>query len=282
MFIWLASYPKSGNTMVRSFLSSYFFTKDGSFNFNLIKNIKQFPNNSLFKKIGININNQNEVIKNYVKVQETICKKNSIQFLKTHSHFFNFQNKYPFTNLDNSLGVVYIVRDPRNVVTSLSKFFDTDLNKASEIMINQVHIGGVDVPGSQTLVWTGSWAQNFVSWKSFKLQERYLLIKYEDLISNTEKTFFKILEFIYKLNKSKFEFNQDKFLNSIKTTTFDSLKELEKKKGFSESVKNKDGKIIPFFNLGPKNDWKNLLGSEIKKKIEKAFKKEMTELGYLI
>ena len=43
MFIWLASYPKSGNTFVRSMLASYFFSKDGSYDFSLIKNIKHRP-----------------------------------------------------------------------------------------------------------------------------------------------------------------------------------------------------------------------------------------------
>ena len=55
MFVWLASYPKSGNTLVRALLSSYFFSKDGNFDFDLIKNIKQFPDKSLFIKYGINI-----------------------------------------------------------------------------------------------------------------------------------------------------------------------------------------------------------------------------------
>ena len=70
MFIWLASYPKSGNTLLRSMLASYFFSKDGIFNFDLIKNIKQFPNIALFKNLGIDIKNEKEVIKNYIKVQE--------------------------------------------------------------------------------------------------------------------------------------------------------------------------------------------------------------------
>lgn len=48
MIMWLASYPKSGNTFIRSLLSSYFFSEDGIFNFNLLKNIKQFPNVFLF------------------------------------------------------------------------------------------------------------------------------------------------------------------------------------------------------------------------------------------
>ena len=66
MIVWLASYPKSGNTFVRSLLSSYIFSKDGNFNFDLLKNIKQFPDNLLFRHIGIDINNEGEMFKNYI------------------------------------------------------------------------------------------------------------------------------------------------------------------------------------------------------------------------
>ena len=46
MIIWIASYPKSGNTYIRSLLSAYYFSKDGKFEFSLLKNIKQFPDES--------------------------------------------------------------------------------------------------------------------------------------------------------------------------------------------------------------------------------------------
>ena len=49
MIIWIASYPKSGNTYIRSFLSAYYFSKDGEFEFDLLKNIKQFPNTEFFE-----------------------------------------------------------------------------------------------------------------------------------------------------------------------------------------------------------------------------------------
>ena len=88
MIVWLASYPKSGNTFVRSMLASYFFSKDGSYDFSLIKNIKQFPHGGLFQKLGIDIKNQSEVINSYIKVQDIINKSGSLQFLKTHSFFF--------------------------------------------------------------------------------------------------------------------------------------------------------------------------------------------------
>jgi len=286
MIVWLASYPKSGNTLVRSLLAAYFFSKDGVFNFDLIKNIKQFPNITLFENMGIDIRNEKEVVKNYIKVQESFNKKNSVQFLKTHSCLFNFYNKYPFTNLNTSLGVIYIVRDPRNVVTSFAKFSNCSTKEAIHLMINQSHFGGHLAAekhlSERTKVWTGTWNNNYKSWKSFKSQQKYLLIKYEDLINNAEATLLKILKFIFKINKSKFIVEHDKLNNILKTTTFDYMKNLEKQNGFIESkVNKKTNEKIPFFNSGPKNDWRQILDPKIKDTIEKTFEKEMLELGYL-
>ena len=285
MFVWLASYPKSGNTMVRSLLAAYFFSNDGIFNFDLIKNIKQFPNINLFENLGIDINNDDEIIKNYIKVQESFCDKNSVQFLKTHSYLFNFYNKYSFTNLNNSIGTIYIVRDPRNVVTSYARFANISEEDAAMRMIDEIYIGG-DLNNKniadRTKTWVGTWAQNFNSWKSFTYQERYLLIKYEDLIKDTEKIFLKILEFVHKLDNSTFKINNEKFYNVIKTVSFKNMKDLEKKIGFSESkIDEKSGKKIPFFNLGPDNDWKKLLDIDLKENIEKEFEIEMRELRYI-
>ena len=273
MFIWLASYPKSGNTLVRSMLSAYYFSQDGNYNFQLIKNIKQFPHGGLFLKMGIDINNHNETVKNYIKAQESLNKKNTTQFLKTHSFLFNFNKNFPFTNFENTLGVIYIVRDPRNIVTSFSKFRSFTVEQTADFMISGTGDG---------LVWTNNWSVNYHSWKLFKEYGRYLLVKYEDLISEPDKTFLNILEFIHKLNKTNFKLDKKKFENVIKTTSFDSMQKLEKEKGFTESwVDEKTGKKIPFFYLGPKNDWKKKLDPKIAEKLEKAFKPEMEELSYL-
>ncbi len=284
MIIWLASYPKSGNTLIRALLSSYFFTQDGLFNFNLIKNITQFPSSSIFHKLGIDIKNEKEVIKNYIKAQESINKKNSINFLKTHSYLFNIDNN-PFTDLNNSLGAIYIVRDPRNVVTSYAHHFNISVEKASERMVNSIEYGGnydSKYESDRTKVFLGSWSSNYDSWKSFKLAGKYLLIKYEDLLNNTEATLIKILDFIYRLREVKFNLDHDKIKNIIDTTSFNYMRNLEKKKSFIESrTNNTTGKKIPFFNLGPQNDWRKLLDEKIRLKLETSFKKQMEELHYL-
>jgi len=284
MFVWLASYPKSGNTLVRSLLASYFFSKDGIFNFDLIKNIKQFPHAPLFESLGFDIKNEKELIKNYIKVQESFNQKNLTQFLKTHSYLFNFEGNV-FTDFNNTLGAIYIVRDPRNVVTSLANFLDISITKATDHLIQSPYIGGISNSNKREDImktYTGTWSGNFNSWKSFKSNRKYLLIKYEDLISNKEENLKKILKFIYKLKNINFEIDETKVKNVIQSTSFENMKNLEKEKGFEEAPINIETKEkIPFFNLGPKNEWKKLLDLETIKKIEKAFKKEMKELEYL-
>ena len=284
MFIWLASYPKSGNTLVRSLLASYFFSKDGIYNFSLTKNIKQFPILKLFEDLGIDITNENEVIANYIRVQQSFNKKESTQFLKTHSYLFNIENN-AFTDLNNSLGVIYIIRDPRNVVTSYANHFSMSVDESTNCLINKwVFSGNINSfnYAEQTTLYSGTWASNYKSWKSFKSQGKYLLIKYEDLINKKEEMLLKMLKFIYKLNKKNFEIDKVKFKNVINSTSFERMKALEKEVGFNESkVNNKTGKKITFFNLGKKNDWKKIISPTIKEKIENAFKEEMEELGYL-
>ena len=282
MFVWLASYPKSGNTLVRSMLAAYFFSKDGVYNFDLLKNIKQFPNITLFENLGIDIRNEKEVIKNYIKVQESFNKKKSIQFCKTHSYLFNFYNKYPFTNLDNTLGVIYIVRDPRNVITSLTHHYDLTYEEAYSHMVdeNSSLLETSHELDHSNFTFLNSWSNHYKSWKNNK-KFKTLFIKYEDLEKDKENVFEKVVTFINNLNGKDTNLNEKKFLNSIKSTNFSNLKNKELNEGFDEKVSSKKtGKVINFFNLGFNNRWQKLLPSDIKEKISKEFEKELKELNY--
>jgi hypothetical protein len=127
----------------------------------------------------------------------------------------------------------------------------------------------------------GTWASNYNTWKYFQNLNRYLLVKYEDLVENPEKTFTKILNFIHVLGKSKLQIDKKKLKNAIKSTSFNEMQKLEKKEGFYESVKNSDGKNITFFKYGPKKNDLNSLPQNLRIKIEKSFKNELEELKYI-
>ena len=279
MIIWLASYPKSGNTLLRSFLCTYFFSKDNIFDFNLLKNIKQYPKDILFSRLGVDINNVKDVAKNHIKVQEFINQnKKSFQFLKTHFGLVTMDG-HSFTNLENTLGAIYIVRDPRDVVLSYAHHNNQSINEiAKKIKGNYMQ---VITDKHKVPIYTGSWSFNYNSWKILKKYNRYLLIKYEHLINDKNKFFKKILIFIKHLTKMNFEINDNKISKIIDAIDFEKLKKLEIKHGFSEAQTDNVGNKINFFRKGQSNQWKSELNKSIRIDIEKAFEKEMKELGYI-
>jgi len=278
MIIWLASYPKSGNTLLRSILGTYFFSTDGFFDFKYTYLIPQFPKTEFFSKAGIDVLNDELILKNYIKAQETINSENKkIKFLKTHSKFF-YSNGYHFTNWQNSLCGIYIVRDPRNVVKSYAHHSQLTIEETLEAMINIKQTLFKTKENCETIL--GSWNSNYNSWKT--LGKKVLIVKYEDLVLKKKTTLLKIFRFLENFGFNILNLNMQKLNKSIKTTNFENMQKLEKKKTFKESMLDpKTGEKIPFFNLGIKNDWRLDLDDRIKMKIENAFRKEMEELGYL-
>ena len=286
MILWLASYPKSGNTMLRSLIAAYFFTKDGNFNFEALGFINQFPDVKFFKNLEIDIYDDTEVTKNYIKAQQEINKKdkNSMRFLKTHSTLHDIGGN-KFTDLHNSLGAIYIVRDPRNVVKSYANHNQMNLDIATNALKSFRVLGGnrnASNDADRIRTHVGSWSSHYNTWKVFDKLNKYLLVKYEDLVKDTEKTFIQILNFIYKLNNVKLIIDKKKLQNAIKTTSFKNLQSLEEKMNFPEAVKDQENNSVKFFKYGPKNDGKESLPKELKKIIEDSFVKEMKELNYLV
>jgi len=278
MIIWIASYPKSGNTLLRSILASYFFSNDGNFEFNHLDYIKQFPAIEHFRKMGLDLSNENEVFQNFIEAQKLINKENNkIKFIKTHSSLCKINN-CNFTDLKNTLGVIYIVRDPRNVVTSFAHHYNLNVEQATDTLIDETR--WLIKTEKMYKTFLGSWNVNYNSWK--QLNERFMLVKYEDLVNKKKTTLIKIFKFIQTLNNEELKIDMVKINKVIKSTEFYKMKTLEQKQIFTESsIESDTGKRKVFFNLGPKNDWKKILDDKNRKKIETSFKKEMSELGYL-
>tara|TARA_B100000965_G_scaffold388702_1_gene393522 strand:- start:326 stop:1174 length:849 start_codon:yes stop_codon:yes gene_type:complete len=282
MIIWLASYPKSGNTWIRSFVSALLYTSEGQNDFSNLKRIKQFPAKSLFKDFTLDLQNPEEIYKNWIEVQNFLNLDNEIKFLKTH-HVNCVIGKYKFTDDQNTLGVIHIVRDPRNVLLSLKNHFSLDNNKALEFMSKEKHWVGIEKEDEDkfrdnmipTLI--SSWDIHYQTWKN--KTKNYLLIKYEDLAENPEIEFLKITNYLEKLTNKKFD--KKNISRAIETTSFEYMQKLEDKGYFSENARGYNKNKVKFFNLGQKNDWKKLLNNEIIEKIDLKFNKEMKELGYL-
>ena len=278
MIIWLASYPKSGNTLLRSILSAYFYSEEGEFKFNNLYKISQFPAVDHFLRLGVNINDESEVFKNFINAQNLINEEGKAKFFKTHSRLCQMYGSN-FTDLKNTLGVIYIVRDPRNVVTSFANHYNLTVDQATEALLDEKRF--MIKTDKLCSVSLGSWDSNYKSWKELKKQNKYLLVKYEDLVEKKKSTMLKIFKFLDYLGL-KVNLDMVRLNKAIKSTDFDKMKNLEKNETFYEAVVDeKTGKRKAFFNLGPKNDWRRILGEKNREKIEECFKEEMCELGYL-
>ena len=82
MIIWIASYPKSGNTWIRSILSAYLFSEDGKFSFKLLKNIDRFSSKNLLPELSNNLKSQTRISKNWIPSQKMINQDKKIHLLK--------------------------------------------------------------------------------------------------------------------------------------------------------------------------------------------------------
>tara|TARA_B100000676_G_scaffold302785_1_gene352308 strand:- start:457 stop:1293 length:837 start_codon:yes stop_codon:yes gene_type:complete len=278
MIIWIASYPKSGNTYIRSFLSAYFFSKNGDFDFELLKNIEQFPDKQFFKGF---VNNLDVASQNWLPIQRDIVKRKKVKFLKTHSAFISINNNQ-FTNADTTLGSVYIVRDPRSIMASIMNHFSLSQTEAAEMLFDK-NRGIKSSDGNlATYSFLSNWSNHFNSWNNLQTIKK-MLIKYEDLEDKFDEIFKKLIEYINNLIGNNDGIDHQKFKKALNTTKFSFLKTKEKKEGFLESIYSREKEqSIPFFNKGFSNDWEKKLDEKIRKRIEDEFHKEMKQLGYLV
>ena len=283
MIIWLASYPKSGNTWVRSFISSLLYTNDGKVSFSKLNKIGQFPARSQFLNFIDDLQNVKEVYKNWSSVQNYLNLDNKIKFLKTHHINCKIEN-YEFTDQTNTLGVIYIVRDPRNVACSVKNHFS--LNNYEEVknfLFRENNWLGIVKDKDQAIMdnkiptLISSWKTNYLSWKN--KTKNYLLIKYENLLNDPYNEFFKISKYLEK--HLKINISKEKVNKAIESCSFKNLQKLEIEGKFQESTVDKDNNNVKFFHLGPENDWRKKLDKEISKAIEKQFQEEMKELKYI-
>jgi len=285
MIFWIASYPKSGNTWLRALISSYYYSDNGVFNQNLLKKIDQFPTKKYFNGFDYNKKVATDTCKFWIKAQEKInVNTKELKFFKTHN-IFGKLNNYDFTDRQNSIGCIYVVRDPRNVFTSLKNHYQLNDEQAIKWMTNDknfiYYVQKFEENGFSDFQFISSWNVHYKSWK---LQKKIPIkfIKYEDLQNQTYYVFKEVIDFINEITNNKEKVNVNKIKTVLKTTSFEKLKKDEIDNGFSEAVTSKEdkNKKIPFFNLGPKNDWRKIISDDLKFKLESIFEKDLKELSY--
>ena len=136
MIFWIASYPKSGNTWVRSMLSSYYYSNKGLFDQKLLSKIGQFPQEKYFKDYEYDKKKVGDNSRFWIKAQEKLNQDKKFKFFKTHN-FLGGINGNQFTNRKNTIAGIYIIRDPRNILTSIKNHYEINNDDALNFMTNE-------------------------------------------------------------------------------------------------------------------------------------------------
>ena len=237
MIIWLASYPKSGNTWIRSIVSALVYSQKGNFDMKLLSQIPQFPRASHFKDFDGNFEDINEIKKYWIKAQEKINLDNKLYFYKTHNANIKIDN-YLFTNRSNTIGTIYIVRDPRSIINSISNHFNLTQQEAKNFIISKRVLKEKSNKGIGVSTVIGNWEDHYISWT--QKNSNLLIIKYEDLIKNIEKEIYRISNFI--LQFTKLNITDDK-INKIRSSIEEKLNlEINSKPHITLAIVNNEKK----------------------------------------
>tara|TARA_B100001057_G_scaffold489457_1_gene575764 strand:- start:1444 stop:2343 length:900 start_codon:yes stop_codon:yes gene_type:complete len=289
---WIASYPKSGNTLLRSILSALFFSDTGVFNFDLLKKIVGFEEISRLNKChntnAENINSKNWKEKNiliFKNMKEIQNKKNlgfneDFAFFKTHFNGINFDGQ-SFLIDEYLRGLIYIYRDPRDVCVSWARHANLSMSKSLDFMLN--HSASIHWTGKEKFknyktnipVYLSTWEKHIKSWIDLQLNCPFLFLSYEDLVYNKHNTLIKLIDFFENNYKIKINNKNLKIKNIINSTSFNILQNLEIKHGFNEGINNSK-----FFAVGKKEQWKNELDQIQINLLEHNFGSIMKRLKY--
>lgn len=275
--IWLASYPKSGNTWFRAFITN--LTKEGEkeFDINKLETNGIFSARAFFDEIvgvdSADMTWEEQYIyrpKAYRMLSEA---SNKQLYIKAHDAFiFNEKNK-PIFPADVSKIAIYIIRNPLDVAVSYAHHNgQKDAGETVKMMCDEKHglcttrnLQPIQLP--QKIF---SWSSHVNSWSNQDLIEVHI-IRYEDMKLEGYPVFKEAAE------KMSLEFSNDQLLKAIEATTFDKLKALEEKKGFKEKSMVSNN----FFRKGEVGSWREKLKDNEIDALISYHKTTMEKFGYL-
>ncbi len=269
--IWLASYPKSGNTWLRCFFSALFYEQD--FDLNNLEFDEVYANQAIFsmlvKKNIAYFDEYNLEIERRKVLDFYLKTKPSPYLLKIHDKYtLSAYDDLPIFHTNRPTAIIYIVRNPFDLTISFSKYLGLSVD---EIINRYVCKTGATVFMDHRFPrQIGTWQEHLMSWKE-QTEIPVIFIRYEDLKMNPYQNFKKILSFL------SLDFTEEKIREAIKKSDFNTLKQMESMGGFRERLLAD----IPFFHSGEIDKGAKELSYTQKQKIKDQNQEAMEMFDYL-
>jgi len=270
--IWIASYPKSGNTWVRMFLNSYFYGQDKRQELgNLDKSTFGGSSKTSYEKVttrNVAELSDKEIMELTPLAHGYIASSQpQMAFVKTHNLLSTYHN-IPLVTPDVTQCGLHIVRNPLDTVISVADHYGLGLDRAIQFINN---LNGSSAPTDRMVRQIfSSWTKNVESWTE-EAPFPVLTTRYEDLHEDPEAFFSRIIKSLGMVPDAA------RVAKAVKHSSFKALKNMEKKGGFSEKSRHSKA----FFRSGKTGQWKSKLSDAQVNQMVQANYPQMKKFGYL-
>ncbi|MFO7658949.1 MAG: sulfotransferase domain-containing protein [Bacteroidales bacterium] len=274
--VWLASYPKSGNTWFRIFLTNLLGDGEKPADINTLYPATIASSRSLFDEAaGVPSSDltHDEIEKLRPQVYRYMSETSGETiYHKIHDAWTTLPDGTPLIPAEATRSVLYFVRNPLDIAISFAHHSATTIDKAIDMMNdpgfafcsreNKLH----NQTRQRLLTWSGHIA-SWTDWSGLPL----LIVRYEDMLADTFHIFKKAVGFI------GLDFPDDKILKALEFSSFEKIKKQEAEKGFREKAARSES----FFRKGIAGDWKNTLTPDQVNRITTSHGSMMERFGYL-
>jgi sulfotransferase family protein len=275
--VWIASYPKSGNTWARAFLHNLIRVCQGERGEQDINEMARFSTWDLdirryARFLGFEPNNhehRNEIAATRHAVQQEVADSaEGMTFVKTHNGLF-VDRGYSTINFAATSGAVYIVRNPLDVAISYAHH----VGRPIDATISHMSLANTETDGSAIAVYEvhGSWSQHVHSWSRSDHRALHVM-RYEDMLADPHAAFAALARHLL------IDFTPRQLRKAVEQSSFARLAAQERKKGFRERPEVSDAN---FFREGRAGQWKEVLTPAQVERIVNDHGEQMRRFGYL-
>jgi hypothetical protein len=270
--VWLASYPKSGNTWLRAFLHNFIRQPAMPHSINRLHELSASECNAVFfKKYDARPASQystRDVQRMRPLVHEDLTRlHDDLVFIKTHNACLDFHD-VPLCTPAVTAGAIYIVRDPRDVAISYSSYTGLGIDAVIGFM-GETNAANRSTD-RQVFEFLSSWSNHVASWMG---QKRKIVVRYEDLLAEPETAFGKVVRFLGGDDPVP-----ERLRRAVAFSSFNALATQEAAEGY---VANAPGSASAFFRQGQTGQWRDVLSAAQIGRIEMDHAVMMKRFGYI-
>ena len=270
--IWLASYPKSGNTWMRSFLHNLLIDSDEPANIDELTRfcISEAASAHYQRRISKpwdKVTSEDVMdVRAAVHADFTFASPDSV-FVKTHNYLGEWFDR-PLINMNVTAGAIYLVRNPLDVVLSASDHFGIGLDESIAMMANQA--AGAAMTRRNVAELYTSWSNHVKSWTEHP-SPQLLVLRYEDMLDSPETAFGSVARFL------GLDPPAERLARAIENSSFRKLKAVEEERGFTERSPHAKS----FFRKGQSGQWRGELTEVQIRRIISDHRVQMQRFGYI-